>query len=52
MGRARNELSVQVLTNGSRKQVYSGSVLMVDLGSVLKSTLVEIMKNKIDTSSK
>jgi hypothetical protein len=43
-------LGVQVLTNGSGKDEHSGSVLIVKFGFVLKGTLLDIMKNKIDTS--
>ena len=54
MGRGRNVLCVQVLTNGSGKQEYNSGVLFVKLGSVLKDALgdiipVLIMKNRIDT---
>jgi hypothetical protein len=40
----------QVLTNGSGKHEYSGGVLIVKFGFVLKGAVVDIMKNKIDTS--
>jgi hypothetical protein len=42
MGRGRNVLCFQVLTNGSEKHEYSGGVLIVKLGSVLKGGLVDI----------
>ena len=50
MWRGKNVLGVQVLTNGSGKDEYSGSVLIVKFGFVLKGTLLDIIKNKIETS--
>ena len=43
-------LCFQVLTNGSGKHEYSGGVLIVKFGFVLKGALVDSMKNEIDTS--
>jgi hypothetical protein len=42
MGRGRNVLCVQVLTNGSGNHEYSGGALIVKLGHVLNGALVDI----------